>query len=352
MDSTVFVGAAQPASGPGTAHTRGIYRRKAGQADWERLNRGLPENLQVNCIAARRDDPKVLYIGGQLGLFRSGDGGDSWRDLGLEKGEMDIYSILLHPTDPRTIYVGLDHAAIVKTTDGGKTWRRLPTVQPAGAIDSCFPVRVLRMAADPSNPDDVYAAMEVGGIIRSLDGGETWEDVSGDLLKLSKNAHLKNKILSDSDTEGMMDLHALAISPAQPATVWAANRMGLFVSSDRGQSWREFGIRRFSDLSYGRDIMVSPHDPNVFLAALSQSARGNTGSLYRSTDKGQTWQRIDHDIEINSTLMTVAVSSEDPDRICCAARLGQVFGTEDGGRTWQSMHLPAGVADVRAIACV
>ena len=352
MEGTVFVGAAQPASGPGNAHTRGIYRRKAGQNEWERLANGLPENMQVNCIAARPDNPKALYIGSQLGLFHSGDGGDSWKDLGLATGEMDIYSILLHPRDPATIYVGMDHNAIFKTTDAGKNWRRLPTVQPAGAITACFPLRVLRMAADPSNPEEVYAAMEVGGIIRSLDGGATWDDVSRDLVEMAKTPHLKNKILSDSETEGMMDLHALAISPAQPAKVWVANRMGLFISADRGESWREFGIRRFSDLAYGRDIMVSPHDPDVFYAALSVSARGDTGSLYRSKDKGETWQRLDHGHAVHSTMMTVAVSSRNPDRICCAARLGQVFGTEDGGKSWQSMPLPAGVADVRAIACV
>jgi photosystem II stability/assembly factor-like uncharacterized protein len=352
MEGTLFVGATQPASGPNATHTRGIYRRRAGAQAWERLRDGLPEDMQVNCLVARPDDPRVLYAGSQLGLYRSEDGGDSWKDLGLKTGEMAIYSILLHPTDAKTIYVGMDHSAIFKTIDGGKSWRRLPTVQPAGAIDGCFPVRVLRMAADPSRPDDVYAAMEVGGIIRSVDGGESWSDMSHDLIEMAKKPHLKSKILSDNDTEGMMDLHALAISPSQPSQVWVANRMGLFISSNRGENWREFGIRRFSDLAYGRDIMVSPNDPGVFYAALSQSARGDAGSLYRSKDLGESWQRIDHGFEINSTLMTVTVSSKDADRIYCAARLGQVFGTEDGGKTWESMPLPAGVIDVRAIACI
>ena len=108
----------------------------------------------------------------------------------------------------------------------------------------------------------------------------------------------------------------------------------------------------FRILAYGRDIMVSPHDPGTFYAALSQSARGNAGSLYRSKDMGETWQRLDHGHAVDSTMMTVAVSGNDPDRICCAARLGQVFGTEDGGKSWQSMPLPAGVTDVRAVACI
>lgn len=351
MKGTLYVGAAQPAPKPQNKNTRGLYRRQAGQDSWEQLTNGLPGDLQVNAIVARPDDPRSMYIGTQRGLFHSADGGDSWTDMGLETGEKDIYSVLLHPSDPKTIYVGLDYAAIAKTVDGGKSWRQLPTVQPAGALDACFPVRVLRMTADPSNPEEVYAAMEVGGIIRSLDGGETWSDISDPLLEMSKEPHLKSKILSDSETEGMMDLHALTISKAEPAKVWIANRMGLFVSEDRGEHWQEFGIRRFSDLCYARDIMVSPHDPKVFYAALSKSSRGDTGSLCRSADTGETWQRVDHDVEINSTVMSLTVSGEDPDRVYFAARMGQVFGSEDGGETWNEMPLPEGVVDVRAIAC-
>lgn len=348
MKGILYVGAAQPATGP---NTRGIYRRKASGGEWERLRNGLPDDLQVNCIVARPDDPRSLYLGSQCGLFHSADGGDSWTDCGLEVGEKDIYSILLHPTDPNTIYVGLDYAAVAKTVDGGKSWRFLPTVQPEGALDGCFPVRVLRMALNPDNPDELYAAMEVGGIIRSLDGGETWSDMSAPLIDMSKEPHLRSKILSDSETEGMMDLHALIVSAGKPATVWIANRMGLFTSEDQGRHWREFGIKRFSDLSYGRDIMVSPHDPKVFYAALSQSSRGTAGSLCRSEDAGQSWKRIDHGHSVDSTVMSVAVSGEDPDRICFGARLGQVFGTDDGGATWEAMPLPEGVSDVRAIVC-
>lgn len=348
MKGTLYVGAAQPAKGP---NTRGIYRRKASGDGWERLTNGLPDDLQVNCIVARPGDPKSLYLGAQCGLFHSADGGDSWTDCGLEVGEKDIYSILLHPTDANTIYVGLDYAAVAKTTDGGKSWRFLPTVQPEGALDGCFPVRVLRMALNPANPDELYAAMEVGGIIRSLDGGESWSDVSAPLIEMSKQPHLRSKILSDSETEGMMDLHALVVSPGTPSTVWIANRMGLFTSDDQGAHWKEFGIKRFSDLSYGRDITISPHDPKVFYAALSQSSRGTAGSLCRSEDAGETWKRVDHGHSVDSTAMTLSVSGQDPDRICFAARLGQVFGSADGGGTWEAMPLPDGVVDVRAIVC-
>ena len=149
----------------------------------------------------------------------------------------------------------------------------------------------------------------------------------------------------------MMDSHALTISPHHPDTVWLANRMGLFRSDDAGSHWSEFGIGRFSPLTYARDLKVSEHQPERMYAALSVAAACNEGSLYRSDDFGATWNRFDHDVDINSTLMAVAEGVASPDRIYCAARHGKVYGTEDGGKTWTSYQLPHGVQGVYAIAC-
>ena len=343
MESTILAGAV-------TSDGSGLFRRKSGQTDWEALGKGLPERVKVYSILEGQDG--TLFVGAHQGVFRSDDGGENWTDTKVPADERPIYSLLVHPDQPNTIFAGSDPAAIFKSKDAGATWQRLATVQPAGALTDCFPVRVLKMAIDPNDTDHMYAALEVGGVIRSLDGGESWEDISAGLIELSREPHLSNCILSDDLTEGMMDLHALTVSPEQPGTVWVACRMGLFVSEDRGDHWREFGIGRFSDLQYGRDLTVSPHDPRVFVAALSDSSRGVAGSVYRSDDTGNSWKRIDHDISIDSTLMTVTVSRSDPNRIFCGARLGQIFGTEDGGKNWVSLPLPEGVQDVRAVASI
>src|SRR5207237_94822 len=83
-----------------------------------------------------------------------------------------------------------------------------------------------------------------------------------------------------------------------PGTVFLATRMGLFCSPDRGKSWQEMEIWRFSPLAYARDIQVAPHDPNTLYAALSSAALGKNGSLYRSQDLGQTWRRFDHGVTV------------------------------------------------------
>src|SRR5574342_1209266 len=99
-----------------------------------------------------------------------------------------------------------------------------------------FACRVMRLAVDPAEPGHLYAALEVGGAMRSLDGGETWSDCSADLIKLAELPHLKSTIDSDSHLEGMLDGHAVCVSAARPGTVFLAVRMGLFKSADRGAS--------------------------------------------------------------------------------------------------------------------
>ena len=148
-----------------------------------------------------------------------------------------------------------------------------------------------------------------------------------------------------------MDSHALSLSPAHPGVLWLANRMGLFVSGDKGDTWEQVEIARYSDLTYARDVQVSRHAPDSLYAAFSGAAISDAGSLYRSTDFGTTWARFDKGVSIDSTLMAIAQSAATPDRVYCAARRGQIFGTEDGGVTWREFPLPEGVEGVYGLAC-
>src|SRR5947207_15968049 len=120
--------------------------------------------------------------------------------------------------------------------------------------------------------------------MRSRDRGESWEDCTSGLLPFAQQEKYKSRIVSQTEIEGMLDGHALAVSAAAPGTVFLANRMGLFRSSDRGQHWQDMEINRFSPLTYGRDIRVSRQDPKVLYACLSPAARSTDGAIYRSED--------------------------------------------------------------------
>jgi photosystem II stability/assembly factor-like uncharacterized protein len=351
MTGTVFAGIGYWLGAPPGAVTHGLLRL-SGDAPWQELTDGLPPAAEIRAIVLRPDDPRIIFAGTQHGPYRSDDGGDSWRPLGLPGELQTVWSIALHPTDPDTLFVGVAGFAIFRTRDGGESWRKLDVPTPAGLPPMPFPTRVIRIAIDPADPDVVYAGLEVNGVVRSRDGGDTWTDISGGLLALARQDHLKDGEITGTPNEGMMDIHALTVSRAHPGTLVLANRMGLFRSDDRGGSWHEMGVGRFSPLTYARDVQASPHDPECLYSALSVAAIGDAGSLYRSRDFGASWQRFDAELPIVSTLMAIAQSPLDPARVYCGARLGQVFGTEDGGASWRAAPLPANVQGIYALACI
>ncbi|MGZ5093872.1 MAG: WD40/YVTN/BNR-like repeat-containing protein [Burkholderiales bacterium] len=343
----IFAGAGHFAMKNGERFRGGLFRTSTDDGEWQAVTAGLPENVEARAFLVHPHDSDVIYAGTQDGPYRSTDGGKRWERLGFPDRGSVVWSLAFHPKQPRVMYAGVAPVALYRSEDGGDSWKKLPARSPEHCAMG-FPTRTTRIAVDPGRPDDVYAALEVSGVIRSTDGGESWTDLSAPLMKLSEQPHLKSRIGSDIDSEGMLDSHAVAVTGGQ---VFLAVRMGLFRSDDRGASWRDIEIGRYSPLVYCRDVIVSPHDSKVMYACLSPASRSTDGSLYRSDDVGQSWRRVDHGVKANATMMAVSVHPGDASRVCCVSRCGQVFGTEDSGATWREYRLPAGVQDVYAIAC-
>ena len=148
----------------------------------------------------------------------------------------------------------------------------------------------------------------------------------------------------------MLDGHAITVSPADPDAPIIALRMGLFQTRDGGRTWKDLEVGRFSPTTYGRDIKASPHDPNTLYAALSVAAASHDGGVYRSLDAGATWSRFDK-VQVHGTIMSIGLHTSDPDQVYVGARYqGEIFGTSDGGSTWQAMPLPGPVKDIYAVA--
>lgn len=350
----ILAGAGHSVSRDGSRLRGGLFRCNAGDGDWEALTAGLPENVEARAIVVDPRERDVIYVGTQDGPYRSTDGGNRWQRLGFPGHNAVIWSLAIHPSRPNILYAGTAPVGLYRSEDGGDNWSKLPrAISPAHCERSGFDTRVVRITVDPGRPDDVYAALEVSGVIRSADGGETWTDMSAALIKLAEQPHLQSSVGGRhcGHCEGMLDSHAMAVSAAAPGTAFLALRMGLFRSADRGASWHDTEIGRFSPLTYCRDVIVSPHDPRVMYACLSQAAVSSAGSLYRSADLGETWTRNDREVRVRSTMMAACVHPRDAAQVYCVARGGQVFGTRDAGASWREYPLPAGAEDAYAVAC-
>jgi photosystem II stability/assembly factor-like uncharacterized protein len=331
--SVVYVGAEQ----------RGLYRKVVGAGgaggagnggEWTQLTAGLTPGAQVRALTIHPRHPEVVYAGTQRGVYKSTDRGDAWQRTGLPEGRV-IWSIAFHPLDPGVLYAGTEGSELWESRDGGESWTYLSTPTNPDTIEASWSPRIMSISVDPSRPETIYVAIEIGGVMRSDDAGRTWQVVTGGFV-------------GDVD---LMDLHAVAVGGKDAEAVFLSNRLGIWRSTNRGGDWENLHLERASPIVYSRGVRTAPDDPDTLYACVGGAFSSDDGGLMRSTDLGQTWQRIDKGIKGDSTTFGVTVNQQDPRQVFFVSRQGQVFGTWDGGESWTEDRLPQGVRDVASVAC-
>jgi photosystem II stability/assembly factor-like uncharacterized protein len=327
----------------------GFYRYATEDGEWQSLTRGLPESPQVRALLIHPHNPEILYAGTHRGPYRSDDRGEHWEALEAPQQGTDVWSLAFHPHDANIIYAGYEPCAIYRSEDGGAHWKKMHTekvifphittyMRPLGK-------RVIGMAADPSDPQDMYAAIEVGGLLASRDGGESWESITDGL-------YVRNNTV---------DLHGVQVSRAAPGTVYIITQVAMFRSRHRGRHWEHVRIdEMFPGGSYCRGLLVAPDDAHTMYLAAGAGGGGapkgtqEAGALFRSRDIGETWERVDIGDTPPSRMAQIAIDRANPSHIYCCAMHGQVYGSQDGGQTWQKSQLPAETMRSRriyAMAC-
>lgn len=316
------------------AENSGLYRLNPGSDHWQELTNGLPENPIVPGIAIHPSNPAIIYAGTQNGPYRSTDRGDHWERLDYPDLAPPVWTFLFRPRDPNVMYLGTAPGELYRSRNAGDSWQKLNFPRGASEISMAFPTRVIGLTADPNFPDEMYAALEVAGVMRSRDSGDTWDEITGSL----------------APSEDTLDLHGVQCTAASPRTVFITTRVGPFIGPDRGSEWLPINFGQFSEITYTRDLYAAPHDPNLLYVSIGAAARSRQGALYRSRDLFKTFERVGPPENANSTMMAVRLDPRAPDRVFCAARNGQVFGTQDNGQTWQSHPLPEKAKEIRGLA--
>jgi photosystem II stability/assembly factor-like uncharacterized protein len=344
--SNIYAGVAGYFGKPDHTGKAGVFQRAAKDGEWKHVLDGV----EAYTVFVKPDNPDVVFAGTNDGVWRSTDKGHTFQRTAFPD-KTQVWSFMVDSRDPKKMLAGASPIEVYRSEDGGASWRKLATPKVGAHCKGPFASRVMRFAQNPKKPEEIYAALEINGVMRSTDGGESWTDCSAGLIKLAEREHLKSKLVSDTTAEGMLDGHAVTINPAAPDSPILALRMGLFRTTDHGQTWEDMEIKRFSPVTYGRDIKVSSAEPNTLYAALSVAASSHDGALYRSTDNGKSWQRFDK-VQVHGTIMSVGLHATDPNQVYLGARYdGEIFGTQDGGKTWQAMPLPGEVQHIYSVAC-
>jgi photosystem II stability/assembly factor-like uncharacterized protein len=315
-------------------------------------------------------DPNRLYASQSTGWFgqliqRSDDGGKTWEAVGNEfayngvPGTHQWYDGTQHPwefkrvwhlepspSDPDTVYAGVEDAALFRSTDGGKTWQELSGLRDVkgalwqpGAGGMCLHTIVL----DPNQPGRIFIAISAAGAFRSDDAGETWRPINRGL-----NSPYE---LPDPDAEVGHCVHCIAMHPARPDVLFMQKHWDVMRSDDAGAMWQEVSGNLPSD--FGFPIAVHAHEPDtVYVVPIKSDSEHYPpdGKLrvYRSRTGGNEWEALTNglpqsDCYVNVLRDAMAVDALDSCGVYFGTTGGQVYASADGGDTWSAIvrDLPA-----------
>lgn len=216
------------------ASARGVLISDDGGASWRESNQGIEPRsgwkfTEVTALASPVGHPDVLFAAASLNgfVYRSMDSGATWAKLDVARGPTPVRTVVADPANSDVLYVGIGHSGIVKTSDGGSTWRY------AADIDLNFGTHTIAVA-----PGNLYAARR-DGVSRSVDGGETWND-----------AGLAGQ-----------DVSAVAADPDNGLVVWAVAPGAIYRTTDGGANWTRVGPAtppaRANVATFGQTVFVS-----------------------------------------------------------------------------------------------
>jgi hypothetical protein len=188
----------------------GVFRRDAADgSDWKHA---LSE-IEAFTVFVHPRDPDLVFAGTTDGVYRGTDRGQNFCRADFPDRGVQVWSFLQDDVDPKWMLAGGSPISIYRSEDGGASWKRMPDPQLPIHAKMPFSCRVMPFAPHPRRRGEIFAVLEVSGVMRSTDGGESWSDCSADLLHLAQaEPRLRSKLVSDTEAEGMLDGHAVCTS--------------------------------------------------------------------------------------------------------------------------------------------
>ena len=305
---------------------------------------GAPETAlgvdhRPTCLAAAPEGRRA-WCGTEDGVYRSEDGGVTWRRAGLE-GE-EITALAADPARPGAVWAGTEPSALYRLGESGRPWERIEgLLDLPSAPEWSFPPRpethhVRWIAAHPRRPGRLWLAIEAGALVtmtESEGGGVTWRDrVPG----------------------GPYDPHEIAIHPDRPEALRISAGDGYYESDDGGSTWRspESGL----EVGYLRSVAVDPGDPETVVVSAASGAKSayaaglSDGRLYRRTGGGP-WRWVTAGWpETPETIAPLLSAGREPGELWAADERG-LHRSADGGESWtQSAAFETTPAWLRGLA--
>lgn len=319
--------------------TRGIFPFVRQNGSWSPKQTLLPGEH----ISALLFEPasRTLFAGTYgKAIYASEELGRHWERRDLSSGNLEIYTLAVQEVGghPR-LYAGTQPAHLFFSDDLGQRWSELPGLRQVEGVEKwTFPgpphqAHVKSLAFDPRRSETIYAAVEVGGFLRSTDGGKSWQTVAG----LNPDAH---RVLVPPSDPGKVYL-VMPTTNAGPTEI-----AGVCVSRDGGESWTSLTPRDFR-IGYVDPLLLHPRNGSLIFTAGAKTGPGTWRKLHtadariaRSRDGGKSWEVLNEGLpdHIRGNVEALAMDVWNGGFALFAGTTdGEVFSSADEGDSWQKI---------------
>ena len=296
-----------------------VYKSSDTGATWTRLAGELTRTRVISLAL----DPQLsaTVFAGTMGdgTYKSPDGGRTWHQFnaGIQKGTISaiVNQIVFNPLGTEMLYAATT-VGVFRSLDGGRHW----TERMQGMTEVSF---VVTLAIDPQRPNVLYAGT-TGGVYRTINATESWEKTSTGMVAL--DAKMASMALG---------VNGLVVDPTNSDVVYAGTTDGLYKSTDQAGHWTKIGgsIQH----AYVSAIQLDPTNPSILYLATSDRVQ-------KSEDGGETWQPKLQGLEAAS-IRSLQVSSLDPGVLYVGTNGGGLYRSTDAGESWNRLPLTPAAGD-------
>jgi photosystem II stability/assembly factor-like uncharacterized protein len=303
--------------------------RNASGADWRVAHRAITDK-HISAIMKEPESGLIFAGAFHGGVMVSADEGKTWEARNDGMTQNNVYSLATKNINGRVrVFAGTEPAHLYVSENLGGNWKELPALRSVPSVPKwTFPAppnigHVKHINFDPENPTTIYASIEVGGLLRSTDGGEHWEEFPS-LYE---------------------DVHRLMIHPTHADFLYAVTGRGLYTGPERGARWEQWTHREDEIGGYPDGFVFRPSDPKLMFMTAAHDAPGTWRTTHfagarisRSKDGGRTWEILKNGLPERLQASIEAFCLEEAGAataIYAATTAGEVFCSEDLGDSWK-----------------